>query len=544
LKNGVITLSSVSMKEVWFGLWLVAVTAVSYTLWHEDHFFALSGTPVASITKAERDVSYRGEDDVRWRPIGGKNQPVFDGDKIATGGKSGASMDFGDGRIAKIGDETSVSVSTIRQTSGLTYILNLPKGSVEIKNSGTAKGKARFPIIIRSGGKDFLIEPGEEKAIVKTKSGVVMFKGPVPKKIQEIQKQEAPQIDVLMVADPEPVKEELPPPPPPPKVVAVKPKQPEPEPAPPPPPAPVLEGSEMAITSSIPKIFYTFDSLDAVKGQMIALKWNEPQAVHQTWVPMIELTNGSIKKVIELKKGGAGSLTWGDFGPIKADSAGDGLPCALLVLRGGAKITLTSGAKTSFSKETKETKICSYKDAAANVPLVVGMSHIDGDRPAKTGTFPGGSPEPLKYQIIASTAAQYLALMPLAYKSAHIKVARVPGFAERGVFVSKSGKVIAQLSGSGFSASAADKIMGYLGGEMVFKGARNSLYDATSLSADQLKEWISKSTQQGRSVYVHRTGTLLPISRDFLEERREVAAFIKTVASQMFIDKVEIIAYK
>jgi hypothetical protein len=43
---------------------------------------------------------------------------------------------------------------------------------------------------------------------------------------------------------------------------------------------------------------------------------------------------------------------------------------------------------------------------------------------------------------------------------------------------------------------------------------------------------------------VHRTGTLLPISRDFLEERREVAAFIKTVASQMFIDKVEIIAYK
>ncbi len=537
-------MSSASVKGVWFGLWLAAVAGVSYTLWHEDSFFALSGTPVASITSAERDVSYRGEDDVRWRPIGGKNQPVFDGDKIATGGKSGASMDFGDGRIAKIGDETSVSVSTIRQTSGLTYILNLPKGSVEIKNSRSPKtGKARFPIIIRSGGKDFLIEPGEEKAIVKTRSGVVMFKGPAPKKIQEIPKQEAPQIEVLMVADPEPVKEEPPPPPPPKVVVVVPPKKPIPVP-PPPPPEPEVEGTEMAITSSIPKVYYTFDSLDAVKGQMIALKWSEPESAHESWVPLLELSNGSVKKVIELKKGGVASLGWGDFGPIKADSAGDGLPCALLTLRGGAKITVASGVKTSFSKVAKETKICSYKDGAANVPLVVGMSHIDGDRPPKTGAFTAVTPEPLRYQIVATTAAQYLALMPLASKSSYIKIARVPGFAERGVFVAKSGKVIAQLSGSGFNAAASDKVMGYLSGEIVFKGARNSLYDATSLSADQLKEWISKNTQQGRSVYVHRTGTLLPISRDFLEERREVAAFIKTVASQMFIDKVEIIAYK
>jgi hypothetical protein len=45
-------------------------------------------------------------------------------------------------------------------------------------------------------------------------------------------------------------------------------------------------------------------------------------------------------------------------------------------------------------------------------------------------------------------------------------------------------------------------------------------------------------------VYVHRSGTLLPISRDFLEERREVAAFVKAVASQLFVEKVEIIAFK
>jgi hypothetical protein len=101
-----------------------------------------------------------------------------------------------------------------------------------------------------------------------------------------------------------------------------------------------------------------------------------------------------------------------------------------------------------------------------------------------------------------------------------------------------------QLSGPGFNAVAADKILGLSGGDFVFKGQRSALYDATSLTVDQLKAWVSKNSKQGKKVYVQKSGTLLSVSSDFLEERREVAAFIKSVAAQILTEKVEIVAFK
>jgi hypothetical protein len=101
-----------------------------------------------------------------------------------------------------------------------------------------------------------------------------------------------------------------------------------------------------------------------------------------------------------------------------------------------------------------------------------------------------------------------------------------------------------QLAGSGFTAKSADRMLKITGGDFVYKGSKSALYDASAYSADELKEWVSKSESSGRKVYVQRSGHLLPISKDFLEERREVAAFIKTVASQIFTEKVDIIAVK
>ena len=84
----------------------------------------------------------------------------------------------------------------------------------------------------------------------------------------------------------------------------------------------------------------------------------------------------------------------------------------------------------------------------------------------------------------------------------------------------------------------------FTGADIVFKGARSSLYDASHLSVDQLKTMVSQNMAQGKKVYVQKSGNLFPVSRDFLEERREVAVFIKSIASQMFTEKVDIVAYK
>jgi len=545
-------MSSVNKAGIWVGIWLVAVTALVTTLWHEDKFFALSGLPIAEVSKANRDVSYRSEDDLRWKSISGESQVVCDGVKIATGRCSNAVMDFGDGRAAHIGEDTSVGISTIRQSKGMTYILTLPKGLLAIKNSSVAreeKGKNRFPIIVRTGGKDFLIEPGQEKGIAKTTRGVAEFKGerlktmtlkkdivPEPIIVNEPLPVEIPQLPPsIPVVEPtppvlavkEPAKE---------KVVEQKPQA--------RPLATEVVGSEIQLTSQLAPAYFTFDSFASVGSGSFVIEWKEPSSTPSGWRPAVEIGSGLATKRIVLKKGGKQQLAWSDFGALKGKTGSDGLPCVKLTIRGGAQIEGDSTPKWSFKKQTLETVLCSYKDASANVPMVVGVSDLVLDGPGLSGVFPQRSAEPLKYQMVAATSSQYLALLPLMSRSKFIKILKVPGFSESGMFIAKSGKIVMQLAGAGFNATAADQILSIVGGDFVFKGARSSLYDATQLNVDQLIEWVSNSAQQGKKVYVHRSGTLLPISRDFLEERREVAAFVKAVASQLIVEKVEIIAFK
>lgn len=158
-----------------FGLWLVAVTAAGYLLINEEYFFGARSLPLASVTKAENDVRYRGDSDYRWITISDASyRKIFDGDKIYAGENSGATLDLGDGRIVVIGPETLIGFSMIQQKSGMTFIANLTRGSIEVRNGKSRRSsrRSRFPIIIRSDGKDYQVAPGDERRLVKDESGV------------------------------------------------------------------------------------------------------------------------------------------------------------------------------------------------------------------------------------------------------------------------------------------------------------------------------------------------------------------------------------
>ena len=532
-------------KNVLTVMWLVAIGAVGYFLLHEDRFFAISGTPVARVVKTARDVTYRSEDDTRWKRISDSKQGIYDGDRLATGKSSGVVVDFGDGRVANIGEDSTLTLSTIRQSSGLTYILSLPKGSVaiqSIKRSNAKVHKTQNPIIIRVAGRDYVIEPGEERGIVRDSGGVREFKGVRrPKSIKEETIPEPlvtpPVVDVMPVVL---LEEVLPPPPPPPPV-----EEPKKVIAPPPPPEFAVVGTEIKPdTSELKAEYFTFASLTAASGELATLRWTEPKNMPPEWSPAFELTNGAEKKRVLLTKGGSFELKLSEFGSLNGEPNKDGVPCAVVGLRGGARVKTKRGQRWSFAGNVVETTICSYRDAANSVPLVVGLSSIDGSGEKKAELFPTPPKASLKFQMIVTTPSQYLSLLPLMMKSENVRVVKSQGISANGVFVAKTGKVIMQISGSGVDATAADKIRFLMKGDLVFKGSRTSLYDASGLSIEELKEWVSKNTQQGKKVYINKAGSLLAINRDFLEATREVAVFVKSLSSQMFTQKVEIVAFK
>jgi hypothetical protein len=101
-----------------------------------------------------------------------------------------------------------------------------------------------------------------------------------------------------------------------------------------------------------------------------------------------------------------------------------------------------------------------------------------------------------------------------------------------------------QLAGAGFTSASAEKIRQKISGDIVFKGPRDALYDGSKLTADELRGMISRSDAQGKKIYFHKSGNLVAVSRGFLEQRQEVAAFIKSISSQMFTEKVMIVSYK
>ncbi len=589
-------MGSASKQSIVFGLWLVGLSAVVALLWHEDRFFATVGVPIATISQAKRDVTYRGEDDIRWKAIGGGGQRVFDGDKLATGPKSEAIIDFGDGRAASVGPDTQMVVSSIRQESGLTYIINLSKGSVAIQKNTVANQQAKsvFPVIIRSGGRDYLVEPGEERGVARDEKGVKEFVGrkppprasksdveqassnlaakitvptavvasliqqtpiaivgstPIPGEpflessspatgvqIESVQAVDAPSEEVPTSLSPKK-----------PPVKPAKPKMPK---APMVPVVPAVKavGAEIELDfSSLEREYYSFESLKKIRGEIGVLKWREPTIGSSSlqWSPAVELKQGGNRKELALPKTGSIILKLEDFGGLQEVEKKDGIPCGLLELRGGAKVS-EPGKKPvwSFAGEARQIYICSYKDAMETLPLVVGVSHLETGKVRRPQLFKKPAASDLKFQMIVTTPSQFQSLLPLLAGCENFRVATSKGLAPSGIFVSKAGKVVMQVAGAGFTSASAEKIREKISGDLVFKGSRDALYDGSKLSPDELREMISRSDAQGRKIYFHKSGNLVAVSRRFLEERQEVAAFIKSISSQMFTEKVTIVSYK
>ena len=566
-------------KQISLTAWLIAVVAIGVSLFREDQFYALGGVGIATVSQKSRDVAYRSEDDTKWKQISRRDQSLFDGDRIATGPKSSATIDFGDGRVASLGEDTSISISTIRQSGGLIYIVNLPKGTVGIQKSKRPPiKKTQNVIIVRSSGRDFNIEPGEESGIAKTEKGIVRYKGVVkPKAVAALKPVEfvplaisvasisvvtaaadlpgaeleylpaevvvpasaVPVVtpEVVLVVAPEvlPVLPVVVP------KAAVAPKKYRPsvvQVAP-------VEGTEIDLDGSgLIQNSYTFQSLSQATGNLGILRWKEQSTKPSNWFPAVELVSGETRKKVVLKNRKGEMIDIADFGPLVKSTIKNRLPCAVLGVRGGAKMADKTDGAWSFAGKTLEITVCSFRDLKDDVPLKIALSLSKYSGKPRSGIFSMPSTGELGYQIIVASPSQYLAMLPVMKESEKIDVLATSGMSNSGIYIAKKGAVLMQLTGAKIDSKVADHIREVVAGDLVFKGSRSALYDGSKLSSDELLAWVGENTDRGKSVFFQKDGTLIPISRNFLTERKEVADFVKNLSGQLFKERVEILSFQ
>lgn len=553
-----------SSKTLLFSIWSCLVVVIISGLMLEDRFFAVAGMPVALLKTSSNGVTFRSEDDVKWKNVG-KKQGFFDGDRVATGPSSSATVEFGEGRFLEMTQDTIIAISSIRETSGNSFIINLVKGGIK----PIVPSDAKHALVVMSGTSTFIIEPGEERGFAKPIGGALhefsaKEKFPVHSKKPDTDHEKFT-LPVTFVA---PAIKDLPPEEP--EVIAVSATAPQviPTPSPAAEPTPKTKPrttpkpiptqipvpkSKVDLTTLIPTIiessvapmYMTLADLNSARPQALDIRITVPRQAMAGYSGFVEVSSGTVKKDMVIASEQARFMIPAEV--LKSGLKGvlGAIPCTIVVLQAGVKAGAGADPSQRYMSEKKtETKICSISEARARLPLKIGMTPPTAPitdtklfaAPARAAKYP--------LQIIVTKADDYLKLLPYIRSATAFQVERAGEMSTTGVFSVASGKVVSELRGEGLTAKIADKFLDIFGHSFVFKGNRTLIQDVSHLDLDGFKQWITQNTDKGKKVYIRAKSTFVPISRDFMDQREEVAAFVKKASGTIFLDKVEIIAYK
>lgn len=547
-------------RVVLFAVWASMMIVIIAGLMHEDRFFAISGKPVAYLKTAAKEVTFRTEDDVKWKAVG-QRQGFFDGDRVATGTNSSARVDFGEGRSVDIDQDSIIAISSIRESTGNSFIINLVKGGIK----PVVPPQAKHALVVMSGTSTFVVEPGEERGFVKPTGGVLReFSGKEKFPARLVKQQSETEKFILPVSFVAPSIRELPP-----EEVDVDLSTPSSE-------ALTADAAPTPIESiaptSIPTIMPTLapkyeltsnsvsivgDSLapmyvttGALSGpnfaaQAIKVKVKVPTSTPAGFKPFVSLSSGEFKATFAAQNGVAQVLVTSEMLQKGAKTNVGPMSCINLELRAGADVSAVGGlGQQAINEKKSETRICSLLTAKEKLPLIIGLTGLQA--PISDAKLFPATDRNTKFpiEITVTRASDYIKLLPYIRSASAFKINGTQQMDGDGIFSVDAGKVIAQLDGGGLTPQIADKVMQILGSTFVFKGKRSAIHDASGLDVNGFKNWITQNTAKGLNVYIRAKSTLIPISRDFMEERQEVADFVKKASGTIFLEKVEIIAYR
>jgi hypothetical protein len=110
--------------------------------------------------------------------------------------------------------------------------------------------------------------------------------------------------------------------------------------------------------------------------------------------------------------------------------------------------------------------------------------------------------------------------------------------------MARTAKVVAALSGKGLTSALVTTLLNMTQSDLVYKGNFAAILETQSLSKEDLRNKIGTHIASTNSIFIQSGSRLIPINRNFLKQRGEVADFVKNINGVIFLEPIEIIEYR
>lgn len=517
----------VSVWGLTFGLSVVALVRSS-------HFrMTASNLPaVALLSATSGSVQARGEDALGWAQVD-KGDSLHDGDSVATGDRSSAKLKFPDGRSLDLGPGTLLELRSKGTGASREYLVSLLKGLVVVAKAAPSRtgDGAASKVKIVAGSKEFHLNNAKADVALETKSrtreAAVLYASQEIA-VRDLKQGSAAPVMIAPVKTVAKIGDLLP------KAAAAEPanlptlktvavvtepikaaSDPATQPAPPAPAVkPAVEPAKVAPKVAPKPKAEPVETLRVVYPPAGAMLW---VLSAKAQIPVRIDAPAKSAGLVDMSRAGGGKERRLAFARGRTEAAF----AASEILTRGSTAQVRAG-EVSFSMRALD-------DMVGAVSLE--LDNLTERTPGERGYIVEKplARKPAAHMIRLADGRDLRGLSALLEGATGFRIAKATGLAEKGAFLVRKGKVVAEASGND------DELRDWckrLGCELIFRGRRPAL--APQAAIDGAFDGLTKG-------YVVFKDTLIPLNGRFVQQYAEVRNYLRTKGSLVFTEAVTIV---
>mgnify|MGYP001598395840 CR=1 FL=1 len=528
--------NTASMLTPLAAIGLIAVGVVLMLQRQPSDFFAEGGAVIGQVSDLSGGAQVRPDVVQVWRDLK-EGDVIRDSDRIATGDQTRLKVKLAGGVQLELAEYSQIWLrSLVSGTAGREYDIELLRGTLVATNPKACNGGAPCePVIVKSGGTTLNVESGK-------RIGYFKQVGEWPQKFDP--KTTWPTLDRPAIARAivEQSRDEQP-----------ERQQPTRTPDPTPPPAPDEPAGDLSARGFEPSLvvpasvqsLVSLRSTAALASESLTVTIVPPARRPQgsTWTPFVEISDangnaqGTAGRILGQARFGRQTVAI----PVSRVFAIAGAGDARYFLRPG--VIVKRGREEKFSFGTRSGPLSIRVLAAGGGSTLVGF---DSTTPGRNNSawLAGKSvvnPVTTPIQVLLRFGNDYSRLVPFLAGSNRVGVAARGFDQSNGVFLVRSGAVVAKvLGGAAGNRATVSGIARALGCDLAYRGSGNALVPVgndINGAVGRLKSLVD----QGRSIYIYNGSSVEFISGTFIKTSSDLPSFLRSQAKAVFTQQVQVI---